>query len=98
MSIHTNGPDCITGKCGYLEYGAGTEHGRSIMELLARIQVGDASHPAMEQILKEALESEGKGMTYVILDAGGDTDRDRPGVCLRRLCQDYGTDVISWEV
>ena len=52
----------------------------------------------MEQILKEALESEGKGMTYVILDAGGDTDRDRPGVCLRRLCQDYGTDVISWEV
>lgn len=70
VSIHTNGPDCITGKCGYLEYGAGTEHGRSIMELLARIQVGDASHPAMEQILKEradALLAGSGSMIYILL-------------------------------
>lgn len=53
VSVRTNGPDSLTGKPGWLKSGAGTEHGRSVMELLARIQVGDPLHPTMEELLEE---------------------------------------------
>ena len=97
VGLLSNGEDFLTETPLRIETCGGRAGREALQQGLSRLcfprKLAD-----MEQILKEALESEGKGMTYVILDASGDTDGNRPGGCLRRLCQDYGTDVISWEV
>lgn len=51
VSVCTNGTDCLSGTRGFLEPGAGPDHLRSVMELLARIQIHEDGHLPMEQIL-----------------------------------------------
>lgn len=43
VSICTNGIDCLSNEPGFLKSGAGPEHLRSVMELLARIQIHKAA-------------------------------------------------------
>ncbi len=43
VAIYSNGTDCLTGLPSRLEAGAGKEHLRSIMELLARIQISSGT-------------------------------------------------------
>ena len=57
VSLCTNGIDCLSKTWGYLEAGAGMAHGRTIMEMLTRIDIESPSQPAMEQILEEIFQS-----------------------------------------
>ncbi len=50
VAVYSNGADCLTGLPSRLEAGAGREHLRSIMELLARVQTPSGG-AAMEDLL-----------------------------------------------
>lgn len=52
VSVVTNGLDCLTGRQGYLQAGAGQNHIKSVMELLARIRTGQEGQPTMEKTLE----------------------------------------------
>ena len=50
VSLCTNGIDCLSKTWGYLEAGAGMAHGRTIMEMLTRIDIESPSQPAPDGI------------------------------------------------
>lgn len=74
VSVHTNGRDCLTHRCGVMEAGASRKHLQSVMELLARIEVCEQAVP-MEQVLEQLTASRphpsgGDHLIYVLISPG----------------------------
>lgn len=56
VAVRTNGKDSQTGTIPRLEAGAGRDHLRSVLELLARLDLSDPKRPSMEEMIGELLE------------------------------------------
>jgi len=56
VSVAANGVDCLTGRQGYVQAGAGISHIKAVMELLARIQPGGEGQFPMEQTIEKLVD------------------------------------------
>lgn len=89
VSVRTNGIDCLTNCPGSLESGAGRDHIRAVMELLARIETDDKA-VAIEQILEElscashGSPSWGDHLIYILISPGQRSSMIR---AYERLCR-----------